>query len=284
MRKPAFASGWFPAFTDLMPGLSRVLSKLGFCSRSAGAALARAGRVQVDGIVRRDPEFPVQLERQVITVDGELVTTAPPVYLMMNKARGLVTTASDEKGRPTVFTCLEGAPKAHLSPVGRLDQASEGLLLFTNDTAWANGITDPARHLDKTYHVQIDRQPDPALMAAFESGIRTEDGPLSAKHARLLREGEKNAWLEIVLDEGRNRHIRRLCEGLGIEVLRLIRVSIGPVNLGDLAKGAWRNLSGSEIQSLSVKPPRLEQPARQKRRSAPPRQTPPARKSPRDTR
>jgi len=263
-----------------MPGLSRVLSKLGFCSRSAGAALARAGRVQVDGIVRRDPEFPVQLERQVIMVDGELVTTATPVYLMLNKPRGLVTTAADEKGRDTVFANLEGAPKVHLSPVGRLDQASEGLLLFTNDTAWANGITDPARHLNKTYHVQIDRQPDAAVLAAFEAGVRTEDGLLSAKRATLLREGGKNAWLEIVLDEGRNRQIRRLCEGLGIEVLRLIRVSIGPVKLGDLTKGAWRNLSGGEIQSLSVKPPRQEQPARQKRRSAPPRQTQPARKSP----
>lgn len=266
-----------------MPGLSRVLSKLGFCSRSAGATLARAGRVQVDGVVRRDPEFPVQLERQVITVDGELVTTAAPVYLMMNKPKGLVTTASDEKGRATVFAGLEGAPKAHLSPVGRLDQASEGLLLFTNDTTWANSITDPTRHLHKTYHVQIDRVPDAALLSQLESGTRTEDGLLAAKRATLLREGEKNAWLEILLDEGRNRHIRRLCEAHEIEVLRLVRVAIGALKLGDLPKGEWRHLTPSEVKCLSVREVRHSRPSKRRAppsSSPPPGRTPPARKSP----
>jgi 23S rRNA pseudouridine2605 synthase len=266
-----------------MPGLSRVLSKLGFCSRSAGAALARAGRVTVDGVIRRDPEFPVQLERQVITVDGELVTVAPPTYLIFNKPRGLVTTASDEKGRPTVFSGLTNAPDAHLSPVGRLDQASEGLLLFTNDTAWANAITDPSRHLNKTYHVQINRLPDPTLLATLETGVQTDDGPLSAKRATLLREGEKNAWLEIILDEGRNRHIRRLFEALQIEVLRLIRTAIGSVTLGDLEKGTSRKLTPTEVKALSLKPPRPARPARRpppKHRGAPPDRTPPGRKSP----
>jgi 23S rRNA pseudouridine2605 synthase len=266
-----------------MPGLSRVLSKLGFCSRSAGAALARAGRVQVDGVVRRDPEFPVQLERQVIMVDGELVTTAVPVFIMLNKPKGLVTSASDEKGRDTVFTALEGAPKAHLSPVGRLDQASEGLLLFTNDTTWANSITDPARHLHKTYHVQIDRVPDAALLSQLESGTRTEDGLLAAKRATLLREGEKNAWLEILLDEGRNRHIRRLCEAHEIEVLRLVRVAIGSLKLGDLPKGEWRHLTPSEVKCLSVREQRHLRPSKRRAlhsETPPPGRTPPARKSP----
>lgn len=253
-----------------MPGLSRVLSKLGFCSRSTGAALARAGRVTVDGIVRRDPEFPVQLERQVITVDGQLVTVAPPIYLAFNKPRGLVTTASDEKGRPTVFSSLTNAPDAHLSPVGRLDQASEGLLLFTNDTAWANAITDPTRHLNKTYHVQINCLPDPALLATLETGVPTSDGPLSAKRVTLLREGEKNAWLEIILDEGRNRHIRRLLEALQIEVLRLIRIAIGSVTLGDLEKGASRKLTPAEVKALTPKPPRPERSHRSKPRRAGP--------------
>ncbi len=237
-----------------MPGLARVLSKLGFCSRSAGAALARAGRVRVDGVVRRDPEFPVAPERQVILVDGQPVTAAAPVYLMLNKPRGLVTTAGDDKGRTTVFACLQDAPGGHLSPVGRLDQASEGLLLFTNDTAWADAITDPRAHLDKTYHVQINRLPDAALLAALTTGVRAAgadtNGLLSAKRATVLRQGQKNAWLEIVLDEGRNRHIRRMLETLGIEVLRLVRVAIGPLELGALAKGAWRHLTAGEVAAL----------------------------------
>lgn len=262
-----------------MPGLARVLSKLGFCSRSTGATLARAGRVAVDGIVRRDPEFPVQLERQVITVDGEVVTVAAPVYLIFNKPRGLITTASDEKGRPTVFSGLTDAPDAHLSPVGRLDQASEGLLLFTNDTAWANAITDPARHLNKTYHVHINRLPDPELLATLEAGVQTDDGPLAAKRATLLREGEKNAWLEIILDEGRNRHIRRLLEALQIEVLRLIRVAIGSVTLGELEKGRSRKLTPSEVKALTPKPPRSERSRSSKPRGPRPA-NPPGRKSP----
>lgn len=234
-----------------MPGLARVLSKLGHCSRSVGAALAREGRVRVDGVVRHDPEFPVTPGRQVITVDDRPVTAAAPVYLMLNKPRGLVTTASDEKGRDTVFSCLKDAPRGHLSPVGRLDQASEGLLLFTNDTAWANAITDPLAHLDKTYHVRIDRVPDAALLDALEHGVGVDGEKLRAKRAGVLRAGARNAWLEIVLDEGRNRHIRRLLEALGMRVLRLVRVAIGNLELGTLTKGAWRLLTAEEVAALS---------------------------------
>ncbi len=234
-----------------MPGLARVLSKLGYCSRSAGAALAREGRVRVDGLVRRDPEFPVTPGRQVITVDGRPVTAAAAVYLMLNKPRGLVTTTSDEKGRATVFSCLTDAPRGHLSPVGRLDQASEGLLLFTNDTAWADAITDPLTHLDKTYHVRIDCVPDEAWLAVLESGVMVDGERLRAKRAGLLRSGGKNAWLEIVLDEGRNRHIRRLLEALNVRVLRLVRVAIGGLELRTLAKGAWRPLTVEEVAALS---------------------------------
>ena len=239
-----------------MPGLARVLSKLGFCSRSTAAALARAGRVKVDGVIRRDPEFPVSPDRQTVTVDDQPLTAAAPVYLMLNKPRGLVTTRSDEKGRSTVFSCLQDAPAIHLSPVGRLDQASEGLLLFTNDSAWANAITSPDSHLDKTYHVHINRVPDPELLSALTTGQRSGADFLRAKHVTLLRHGEKNAWLEIGLDEGRNRHIRRLLEALDIDVFRLIRIAIGPLVLGDLAKGAWRHLTPSEVRSLSLQSPR----------------------------
>ncbi len=241
-----------------MPGLARVLSKLGYCSRSQAAALARAGRVRVDGVVRRDPEFPVDHERRVITVDGEPVTAAERVYLMLNKPRGLVTTASDEKGRETVFACLRDAPQAHLSPVGRLDQASEGLLLFTNDTAWAESIINPASHLEKCYHVQIDRLADEALLGLLLEGARHDGFLLRAKSVSVLRQGRKNAWLEIVLDEGRNRHIRRMLEALGVGVRRLVRVAIGGLSLGGLAKGRWRHLTVEEAASLAPRASSLQ--------------------------
>lgn len=234
-----------------MPGLSRILSKLGFCSRSAGALLARAGRVQVNGVVRRDPEFAVNPARDVLMVDGEPVTTETKVYLMLNKPRGLVTTKSDEKGRATVFECLDGVRAPHLSPVGRLDQASEGLLLFTNDTKWANAITDPDSRLHKTYHVQINRQVDEVFLAKLLQGIDTEEGRLCARKASVLREGDKTVWLEIALSEGKNRHIRRMMEALETQVLRLVRVAIGRLVLGDLEKGAWRHLTPKEVAALN---------------------------------
>ncbi len=232
-------------------GLARVLSKQGVCSRSEAARWIEAGRVSVDGRIVRDPEFPVILGRHVVHVDGREPAAAQRHYLMLNKPRGLVTTTRDEQGRDTVYRCLEGAGLPWLAPVGRLDKASEGLLLFTNDPAWAACITDPARGPDKTYHVQVDRVPDAALLAALQAGVDIEGEHLSARHARLLRAGERNAWLEIVLDEGRNRQIRRLLEAFDVNVLRLVRVAIGPIELGTLAKGVWRLLEAEEYAALA---------------------------------
>lgn len=232
-------------------GVARVLSKQGLCSRTQAAAWVAAGRVAVNGRVVLDPEFPVRQGRDAIAVDGRALEASAPVCIALNKPRGLVTTASDEKGRDTVYRCLEGAGLPWLAPVGRLDQASEGLLLMSNDPAWAAAITDPATGPDKTYHVQVDAVPDAALLAALEAGIDDAGERLSARSARLLRSGGKTAWLEIVLDEGRNRQIRRLLAAHGLDTLRLVRVAIGPVALGTLAKGAWRRLSDAEISSLA---------------------------------
>ena len=228
-------------------GLARVLSKFGVCSRTQAQAMIRAGRVRVDGRVVLDPEAPTDAQRAGITVDGAAVGTAERVYVMLNKPRGFVTTANDERGRDTVYTLLQGADLPWLAPVGRLDKASEGLLLFTNDSAWAARMTDPESHRDKTYHVQIDALPDAGLMQRLRIGIHDGGEYLSAKSVRELRRGGKNAWLEIVLDEGRNRQIRRLLAACDIAVLRLVRIAIGPLTLGDLAKGQWRSLSAQEI-------------------------------------
>ncbi|KQQ80610.1 pseudouridine synthase [Aureimonas sp. Leaf324] len=227
-------------------GIARVLSKLGYCSRTQGEALVRAGRVRVDGRVVHDPEHRTLASAARIEVDGRPVAAEAPVTLMLNKPRGLVTTRDDPEGRDTIYRCLEGLGLPHVSPVGRLDKASEGLLLLTNDTVFAQRLLDPASHVPKTYHVQIDRSADEALLAGIRAGVEDRGEPLAVRSVRVLREGERTAWLEIVLDEGRNRHIRRLLAALGTDTLRLVRVSIGALALGDLPKGAVRPLTPDE--------------------------------------
>lgn len=232
--------------------MARALSKLGYCSRSQAAELIRAGRVKLNGAVRRDQETPTHPGEDRIEVDGATLAAGAKTYVLLNKPRGVVTTASDEKGRETVYACL---PKnlPWIAPVGRLDRASEGLLLLTNDSEWAARITSPETHLDKTYHVQISTIADEILLDALRSGICTGASDfLRVKQARVLRQGGRNSWLEIVLDEGKNRHIRRLVEHLNVEVLRLVRVSIGPLALGNLPKGATRKLSTEEKQWLDL--------------------------------
>jgi 23S rRNA pseudouridine2605 synthase len=231
-------------------GLARALSKLGYCSRSQAAVLIRDGRVRLNGATRSDPETPVQLGRDRIEVNRNPVAAKAKIYLMMNKPRGAVTTASDEKGRQTVYSLL-GSEWPWLGPVGRLDKASEGLLLFTNDSEWAAKISNPESHVDKTYHVQVYTIADETLTEKLKRGISVGDELLRAKRARVLRTAEKNSWLEIVLDEGKNRQIRRMFEHLGVEVLRLIRVGIGPLILGSLPKGKSRELTVAERATLT---------------------------------
>ncbi len=237
-------------------GLARVLSKRGLCSRTEAARWIQAGRVAVDGRIVRDPEHPTRADTDALALDGAPLAAPARHYLMLNKPRGLLTTAQDERGRDTVYRCLdgaqlEGASLPWLAPVGRLDKASEGLLLFSNDPEWAARITDPDTGPDKTYHVQIDTLPDPALLVALRAGVDADGDCLRAKSATLLRSGEKTAWLEIVLDEGRNRQIRRLLAAFDIAVLRLVRVAIGGLALGALAKSQWRELTPAERDALA---------------------------------
>lgn len=245
-------------------GLARVLSKMGLASRMIASRWIRDGLVRVDGRLVRDPEFPVLLGKARIEVatadtsgdtpdaaaaDGGGLRARARVVVALNKPRGLVTTRVDEHGRGTVYACLDDPSLPWLAPVGRLDKASEGLLLFCNDPAWAAGITGPGGP-SKTYHVQVDGIPDSGLLLSLVAGIDCDGEQLAASSATRLRHGAKHAWLEIVLDQGRNRQIRRLLQASGLGVLRLVRVAIGPLALGTLPKGAWRRLDNAEIDAL----------------------------------
>jgi 23S rRNA pseudouridine2605 synthase len=209
-------------------------------------------RVCVDGRVARNATTRVDPGRARITVDGESVAAERKVYLMLNKPRGLVTTRDDPHERATVYDCLEGIDLPFVAPVGRLDKASEGLLLMTNDTRWAQRVLDPASNVEKVYHVRIDRMPDETMLERLEAGMVLDGERLAVKSARALRSGTRNAWLEVVLSEGRNRQIRRLLGAVAANVLRLVRIDVGGVRLGDLPRGAIRHLTPAEKAMLDV--------------------------------
>ena len=233
-------------------GLARALSKMGYCSRSEAAELVRAGRVRLNGSLTRNPEAPVRLGKDRVAVDGAPVEAGVKICFVMNKPRGVVTTAADEKGRDTVYTLLP-ADAPWVGPVGRLDMASEGMVLLTNDSEWAARGSAPETHLQKIYHVKISVVADAELVRELEAGFAVKDGEvLRVSRAEILRCGEKNSWLEIVLEEGKNRQIRRMFEARDVEVLRLIRVAIGPLALADLAKGQCRVLAPTEKLAIDL--------------------------------
>ena len=234
-------------------GVARVISKRGYCSRSQAEKLVREGHVILRGKPVRDPESPAY-ENDEILVDGTTVTASDFVYFAMNKPRGIVTTASDEKGRKTVMDLFReqynkmysGKPMPHIAPVGRLDAASEGLLLFTNDTAWADRVLTDATHL-KIYRVQVKGKPTADELSQMEKGFSVpprvfgeSEEFMHAERATFHSEGEKNCWLEITLSEGKNREIRRMLAHLGYEVMRLMRIQFDKYSLGDLKPGEIR--------------------------------------------
>lgn len=224
---------------------------MGECSRSRAAVLIRDGLVRVNGRVRRDPEAPVELGVDAIVVGERVVRARGFVYLALNKPRGVVTTASDEKGRATVYSFLD-PELPWVGPVGRLDKASEGLLLLTNDSEWAGRVLGPSSQVEKVYHVQIRTSDADAVVHRLAPGVLSGHENLRAVRVGVLRRGRSNCWVEIVLREGKNRQIRRMMEGCGVEVLRLVRVAIGGVHLGELAKGKVRELTDDERVGLGV--------------------------------
>lgn len=257
-------------------GVARVISKRGYCSRSKAEMLVREGRVTLNGKIIRDPDFPAR-ENDEIIINGQRIEANAKIYFMMNKPRGIVTTASDEKGRKTVMEVFaeqyrkmfSGKEPPHISPVGRLDAASEGLLLFSNDTEWANEIlegrsafiqsNDPPQKLSlhkKIYRVQTKGKPTSEDLQQMEKGITVpprvfgeSEEFMHAASAKVFSEGEKNCWLEITLTEGKNREIRRMLEHLGYEVLRLVRIQIDEFILGNLKPGCIQEIHPSSKRS-----------------------------------
>lgn len=242
-------------------GLARILSKRGALSRRAAAACIRAGRVTVEGRVVLDPEAPTAADA-AIALDGRPVVQAKRLVLALNKRRGWVCTARDERNRPTVYEAFRHAPDLPwVAPVGRLDRASEGLLLLGNDTLLAARILDPERGPVKTYHLKLRGRFDPALEAIWQRGVIDRGERLRVAELVLLRQGPRSFWLTVRLKGGRYRQLRRMAAASGLEVERLIRVAIGNLALGELAKGAWRPLAEEELARVFAEPSPLSPPS-----------------------
>jgi 23S rRNA pseudouridine2605 synthase len=230
--------------------LHRALSKLGWGSRTQAWDWITAGTVQVDGRVVTNPLTWVDLDRQQITRSGAEARPSESLTLALHKPRGVVTTRRDERHRRTVYDLLPpGLP--WVFPVGRLDADSEGLLILTNDSNLAVRLTEPEHHVPKVYHVTIRGVPTPAALDQLRGGVPLPDGSTRPAQVRVLDTGPDCAVLEMVLTEGRNRQVRRMCAAVGHKVRRLARVAIGDFLLGDLAPGACRRLDAADCRRLT---------------------------------
>jgi pseudouridine synthase len=229
--------------------LDRVLSKLGVGSRTESREWIEQGRLQVNGRVVRDPEQWVDLDRDRVALDGKPVRAEQKTYLMLYKPKGYLTSYTDPEGRKTIYDLL-GAVEQWVFPVGRLDLDTSGLLLVTNDSEFAEHITSPEHHVDKTYLVKSSVLLSDDQLRQLREGIELKDGLTRPAQVRRVRDSEKYSFLEITITEGRNRQVRRMIEALGATVLKLVRVSIGPLRIGQLQMGKWRLLTPDEVRVL----------------------------------
>jgi pseudouridine synthase len=222
------------------------------CSRKQAEGWIRAGRVAVDGVVTRWPQRRIDPRRQRVTVDGESVgDLTRPVALAFHKPAGYITSRTDPGGRPTVYDLLADVG-SWVFPVGRLDRETSGLLIMTNDHRLGQRLTDPAHHVPKTYHARVQGIPDAQVLRALREGVPLEDGLTRPARVRVLGAvRRRDTWLEIVITEGRNRQVRRMCAAVGHETLELVRVGIGGLPLGNLPPGGWRRLAPAEVEALT---------------------------------
>jgi 23S rRNA pseudouridine2605 synthase len=229
--------------------LERVISKAGLGSRTEARSWIHAGRVTVNGKDTRNPDQWVDLERDRVRFDGKPLEVREPVYVLLHKPTGYLTTYKDPAGRPTVYDLVKDVG-TFLSPVGRLDLDTSGLLLMTNDNGLAERVTNPESHVPKTYLVQAAPALSDAQLQRLREGVALSDGPTRPAEVRRVRESDEGTLFEIVLTEGRNRQVRRMVEALDATVLELVRIKLGPIAIGTLALGTWRALTPSEVAAL----------------------------------
>jgi len=234
--------------------LERVLSKAGVGSRVDARDWIRGGRVRVNGQVVRDPDQWIDMKRDRVRLDGKPLQARERVYLLLYKPTGYLTTYRDPKGRPTVYDLIADLG-TFVSPVGRLDLDTSGLLLMTNDNQLAERVTNPESHVPKTYLVKSSIRLTDEQLQQLRDGIELNDGLTRPARVRRVRDSEKYTHLEITLTEGRNRQVRRMIEALGATVLKLVRVNIGPIPIAGLQIGKWRSLTPAEVRALNVARP-----------------------------
>lgn len=229
--------------------LDRVLSKAGLGSRTEARSWIGAGRVRVNGRVIQTPDHWVDVERDRVTLDGRRVVESKRAYLLLYKPKGYITTYKDPEGRPTVYDLISEVEQ-WLSPVGRLDQDTSGLLILTNDTQFAERLTNPEFKVPKTYLVKSSTRLSEEALDRLRHGVELSDGPTRPAQVTRLRDSGERTFFEITITEGRNRQVRRMVEALGSKVLKLVRTAIGPVSIGGLPIGKHRMLTADEVREL----------------------------------
>jgi 23S rRNA pseudouridine2605 synthase len=229
--------------------LERVFSKQGIGSRTDARSWIGAGKVRVNGKVVRNPDHWVDLERDRITLDGKPLQTAAKLYILLYKPTAYLTTYRDPEGRKTVYDLVADAG-AWLSPVGRLDLDTSGLLIMTNDTAFAERVMNPEHKVAKTYRVKASPKLGEVEMEQLRRGVQLDDGPTRPAEVNRVRDSDKYSFLDLTITEGRNRQVRRMLEAVGSKVLKLVRTGIGPVRIGELPIGQWRALTPEEVAAL----------------------------------
>ena len=237
--------------------LQKFLARAGLASRRHCEEIILAGRVRVNGRVVRVLGTRVRPGLDRVQVDGELVRPDRLVTLLLHKPAGYITAVSDPQGRPVVTSLLPPGDFPRLFPVGRLDWDTEGLLLLTNDGELSHVLTHPRFHVRRIYHAKVRGRPTPEALERLGRGVPCQGERLRALAVEVLRTTAHNAWLAVSLGEGHYRQVRRMCEAVGHPVLRLVRVALGPLSLGDLPRGAWRSLAAAELAGLkALVPPR----------------------------
>jgi pseudouridine synthase len=231
--------------------LERVLSKAGLGSRVEARSWVHAGRVTVNGKLTRNPDLWVDMARDRVRFDDRPLAARERLYLLLYKPTGYLTTYKDPTGRPTVYDLIADVG-TFLSPVGRLDLDTSGLLLMTNDNQFAERVTNPESHVPKTYLVKASLVLTDAQLKQLRDGIDLADGPTRPATVRRVRDSGKYTHFEITLTEGRNRQVRRMVEALGARVLKLVRVKVGPVGIGTLPIGKWRMLTPAEVKAFKA--------------------------------